>query len=131
MGASTATERVEQAEEHGRRFVAAFNSGDLAAINAMYTEDAVAVWEPGKPLSGDARKAALAEFIARGPRMTATLRESHVTDNTAMLIVDWEIDIPAAGGTPEHLTGTGVDVLRLGADGVWRFAVDNPFSEVR
>jgi ketosteroid isomerase-like protein len=27
------------------------------------------------------------------------------------------------------MSGTGLDVLRRGQDGKWRFAVDNPFGE--
>lgn len=119
---------VRSAEEHGNRYIAAFNSGDLAVIDAMYTEDAISVWEPGNPLSGDARREALAEFIAQRPTMTATLRESHVTGTAALLVVDWAIDLPLEDGGTEHLEGVGLDVLRMGPDGNWRFAVDNPFG---
>ncbi|MFI5682164.1 YybH family protein [Streptomyces cellulosae] len=122
---------AKAAEEHGKRYVAAFNSGDLDAINAMYADDAVSVWEPGNPLVGEARKAALAEFIAQKPKMTATLRESHVTSTTALLVVDWAIDIPTPEGGTEHVEGVGLDVLRRGTDGEWRFAIDNPFGETR
>jgi uncharacterized protein (TIGR02246 family) len=115
-------------EERGQLYVEAFNSGDLDAINQMYTEDAVSVWKPGNPVTGKARKAALAELISRKPKMTATLRESHVTGDTALLVVDWTIEIPTPEGG-EHLKGVGLDVLRLGADGQWRFAIDNPFGE--
>lgn len=128
MATSISPDLVKAAEEHGNRYVEAFNSGDLDAINAMYTDDAVSVWEPGNPLTGAARKAALAEFIAQKPRMTATLRESHVTSTTALLVVDWAIDIPTPDGGTEHLEGVGLDVLRRGAEGEWRFAIDNPFG---
>ncbi|MFE2935314.1 YybH family protein [Streptomyces sp. NPDC059278] len=116
------------AEEHGNRYVAAFNSGNLDAINEMYTDDAISVWQPGSPLTGQARKDSLAEFISQKPKMTATLRESNVTSTTALLVVDWKIDVTTPDGD-EHLTGVGLDVLRLGPDGQWRFSIDNPFSE--
>ncbi|MER5771757.1 YybH family protein [Streptomyces sp. NPDC001985] len=114
-------------EEHARLFLTAFNAGDLDALDHVYTADAIAVWEPGNPLSGPARKEALREFLALGPRMTAALRESFTAGDTALLIVDWSIEIAGPDG-PEHMNGTGVDVLRRGADGSWRFAVDNPFG---
>ncbi|MER5865503.1 nuclear transport factor 2 family protein [Kitasatospora sp. NPDC002040] len=128
--ASTAQdfELASDAEEHGKLYVKAFNSGDVDAVNRMYTEDAISVWEPGNPLTGQARKDALAEFLSMRPTMSAKLRESHITGNTALLVVEWEIDVTTPDG-PEHLQGTGLDVLRRGADGKWRFAIDNPFGE--
>ncbi|MFE9560501.1 YybH family protein [Streptomyces sp. NPDC006487] len=122
---STIEELARTAEEHGNLYVQRFNAGDVEALRGMYTEDAVSVWEPGNPLTGKAREDALVEFLTQKPRMTATLREKHVTGNTALLVVDWAIDIPAPEGD-EHLEGTGLDVLRLGPDGTWRFAIDNP-----
>ncbi|MEU6243809.1 nuclear transport factor 2 family protein [Streptomyces sp. NPDC047024] len=124
---STLEELTRAAEEHGRLYVEAFNAGDVDVLKAMYTEDAVSVWEPGNPLTGKERETSLAEFVALKPKMTATLREAHVTSNTALLVVDWAIDISTPEGD-EHLEGTGLDVLRLGPDGKWRFAIDNPFG---
>ncbi|MFD4829743.1 DUF4440 domain-containing protein [Streptomyces sp. SID4919] len=118
---------AESPQEHARLFLDAFNAGDLDALDRIYTSDAIAVWEPGNPLSGQARADALREFLAWKPRMTAELRESFIAGDTALLIVDWSIDIPAPDGV-ERMNGTGVDVLRRGADGAWRFAVDNPFG---
>lgn len=114
--------------EHGKRYVEAFNTGDIETLDGLYTEDAISVWEPGKPLSGQARKDALREFVAAGPKMTAEVRESHITGDTALLVVDWSIDVTTEEGE-QHLNGTGLDVLRRGQDGVWRFAVDNPFGQ--
>ncbi|MBB5953893.1 uncharacterized protein (TIGR02246 family) [Saccharothrix tamanrassetensis] len=119
---------VREAEEHGLRYVAAFNAGDIATLDTLYTEDAISVWEPGAPLSGQARKDALREFIAQKPKMTAKLRESHVTGDTALLVVDWAIDVATADGGSQRFSGVGLDVLRR-RDGRWLFAVDNPYGE--
>jgi uncharacterized protein (TIGR02246 family) len=118
------------AHEMTAAYVQAFNAGDAEAIELFYTEDAVTVWEPGVAASGDARRQGTKEFLARKPHMTAAVRESYVTGDAALFVVDWTIDIPAGpGGPEEHLSGVGLDVLRLGADGVWRYAVDNPFGD--
>lgn len=122
------TDLASDPEEHGKLYVQAFNSGDIETLDRMYTDDAISVWEPGNPLSGQARKDALREFIALKPKMTVNLRESHVTGDTALLVVDWTIDVTDPEGE-QHLSGTGLDVLRRGQDGKWRFAVDNPFGE--
>lgn len=118
---------AKDVEKRGRLYVEAFNSGDLDTINQLYTEDAILVWRPGNPVTGEARRVTLAELISQKPKMTATLRECHVTGDTALLVVDWTIDMSTSEGD-EHLKGVGLDVLRLGTDGQWRFAIDNPFG---
>ncbi|MYV51529.1 SgcJ/EcaC family oxidoreductase [Streptomyces sp. SID3212] len=123
------TQLTTDVEKHTALYVEAFNAGDAEAVNAMYTKEAVAVWEPGVPLTGQARIDAVKEFLANKPKMTAVVRQSFVTGDTALLIVDWKIDTTDAGGEPEHLTGVGVDVLRLGTDGQWRYAIDDPYGE--
>jgi uncharacterized protein (TIGR02246 family) len=110
-------------------YVRTLNAGDVDAVISLYTEDAVSIWEPGKPISGQAHHDGVAEFIAQKPVMKAEVRESYVTGDTTLLVVDWTIDITNADGEVEHLTGVGLDVLRKGADGFWRYAIDNPFGQ--
>ncbi|MFG3497343.1 YybH family protein [Streptomyces sp. NPDC047928] len=120
---------TDNVEKHTALYVEAFNAGDFETVDSFYTEEAVVVWEPGMPLTGDERRRYQREFLSRRPKMTATPRQSFVTGDTALLIVDWTIDTVDEAGEPEHLEGVGVDVLRLGDDGVWRYAVDDPFGQ--
>lgn len=120
---------TSDAAQHTALYEAAFNAGDADAVNEMYTDEAVAVWEPGKPLTGQARKDAVKEFLTRSPKMSAKPRQTFVTGDTALLIVDWSIATVDDSGSPELLTGVGVDVLRKGADGNWRYAIDEPYGE--
>jgi uncharacterized protein (TIGR02246 family) len=116
-------------EKHQELFGEAFNSGNAEAVNAMYADDAIGVWEPGQPLSGQARRDYVTEFIrTRKPSVDATVRETFVTRDTAMLIVEWTMDTIGDDGKPERLAGVAVDVLRLGEDGKWRYVVDNPYA---
>src|SRR5687767_10874913 len=105
-------------------YVRAMNAGDVAAVLRLYTDDAVSVWDPEKPLSGAEHAEAVEEFMARKPVMRAEVKESYVTGDTALLVVDWSFDVEGE----EPLSGTGLDVLRKGPDGRWRYAVDNPFG---
>ncbi|MBO1414588.1 SgcJ/EcaC family oxidoreductase [Streptomyces sp. FH025] len=116
-------------EKHTELYVKAFNSGDADAVNAMYTEEAVAVWEPGSPLTGQARKDYVKEFLARGASMQAKVRHSYVTGDTALLVVDWSMVATNEEGEQEEYQGVGLDVLRRGEDGNWRYAIDDPFGE--
>ncbi|MBD0707542.1 MULTISPECIES: YybH family protein [unclassified Streptomyces] len=120
---------TQAVEKHTALYVEAFNAGDVDAVNAMYTEEAVAIWEPGKPLTGQARIDSVREFLAHGPRMTAVPRQTFVTGDTALLVVDWTIDTTDGDGNTEHLAGVGLDVLRRGTDGNWRYAIDEPYGQ--
>lgn len=117
-------ELTDDAEQQTERYVQAFNSGNAEAVLKFYTEDAVAVWEPGRPLSGDEHRREVTEYVAAGAQMQAKTRQAFVTGDTALLIVDWTMQ---AGG--EHLSGVGVDVLRRGEDGKWRYAIDDPYGQ--
>ncbi|MFB0619447.1 DUF4440 domain-containing protein [Streptomyces sp. AGS-58] len=120
---------TQDVEKHTALYVEAFNAGDADAVNAMYTEEAVAVWEPGEPLTGQARIDTVREYLARGAQMTAVPRQSFVTEDTALLVVDWTMDTTDEDGNPEHLEGVGLDVLRRGTDGNWRYAIDDPYGQ--
>jgi len=106
-------------------YVKAMNSGDVDAVLGLYTEDAVSVWDPEEPLTGAAHRRSVEEFVGRRPTMRAEVRESYVTGDTALLVVDWQIGISGE----ELLSGTGLDVLRRDADGTWRYVIDNPFGD--
>ncbi|MFE3329641.1 YybH family protein [Streptomyces sp. NPDC059176] len=121
-------ELTDDATEITEIYMKAFNSGNPDVVNQLYTDTAVSVWEPGHPITGQARKDALAEFLALKPKMTAKLRHSYVAGDAALLVVDWQIDVTNAEGEAEHHEGIGNDVLRLGADGKWRFAIDHPYG---
>ncbi|MEU6153619.1 DUF4440 domain-containing protein [Actinosynnema sp. NPDC047251] len=116
-------------EKHQEAFGIAFNSGDAAAVNAMYTEDAVGVWEPGNPLRGQPRRDYLVEFLkVRKPSVEAVVRQQLVVGRTAQLVVEWQMDLLDENGEPESLEGVAIDVLHQGEDGYWRYVVDNPFG---
>ncbi len=111
-------------------YVNGSNAGDIDGVLSLYSDDAISVWEPGKPVRGIEHEAVVRAHLERKPVMQATIRESHVTGDTALLVVDWTIDIPGDGKLAgEHHSGLGLDVLRKGEDDLWRYVVDNPFGE--
>ncbi|GAA2592808.1 hypothetical protein GCM10010435_84780 [Winogradskya consettensis] len=129
---TTSTPDIELTSDAAKQteiYVRAFNAGDAGKLNQLYTDDAVSIWEPGRPLTGQAHRDALAEFLAQRPVMAATVRHSYVTGDTTLLVVDWTITTEEASGEKQELAGVGLDVLRLGPDGKWRYAIDNPFGE--
>ncbi|GAA4946606.1 YybH family protein [Actinoplanes utahensis] len=117
-----------EAARHPAAFAAAFNSGDPAAVEAMYEESAVLVPAPGDPVTGRERAVANERFLALGLPITVRPRHVYTAGDIALLIVDWTIDGPGPDGTAVHISGTATDVARRGADGAWRYVIDNPFG---
>ncbi|WP_067829948.1 YybH family protein [Nocardia inohanensis] len=113
---------------HPHVFAAAFNTGDPAAVAAVYDPAAVFVPHPGTPVTGPALGAATAEFLSLGLPITVRPRHTYVADDIALLIVDWTIEGIAPDGTPTHIEGTATDVARRSPDGRWRYLIDNPFG---
>ncbi|MGW0391223.1 YybH family protein [Streptomyces sp. NPDC003042] len=114
--------------QHPAVFAAAFNSGDPAAVRQVYEAEAVFVPRPGAPVTGASLASATEDFLALGLPIEVRPRHTYTTGDLALLIVDWTIDGTGPDGVPVHLRGTATDVARRGADGLWRYAIDNPFG---
>jgi ketosteroid isomerase-like protein len=107
-------------------FADAFNSGDADAVERLFEADAVFVTEPGDVVSGDKRRRATGDFLQLGVPIAITVRHTYVSADIALLIGDFVIHGTGQDGTEVHLEGTATDVARRGADGCWRYVIDNP-----
>jgi ketosteroid isomerase-like protein len=107
-------------------FADAFNSGDPDAVERLFEPDAVFVTEPGELVSGAQRRQATGDFLLLGVPIAITLRHSYVSADIALLIGDFVIHGTGPDGAEIHLEGTATDVARRGADGCWRYVIDNP-----
>ncbi|GAA3849329.1 YybH family protein [Streptomyces sedi] len=114
---------ARSAEELPAAFAARFNGPDrAAAVAGKYAAQAAFVTPEGRVARG-AEEIAEANAAFLGLRRPIEVRPRSVTvvGDTALLIVDWEL----AGG---DVGGTATDVARRGADGVWRYVIDNPMG---
>lgn len=116
------------AREHPAVFASAFNSGDPDLVERVYEEDGILVLDPDAPLTGAARREGNAGFMSLGVPITVRPRHVHEADDLAFLIVDWEVRGTGADGREVDIRGTATDVARRGADGLWRYVIDNPFG---
>jgi ketosteroid isomerase-like protein len=123
--------RTTDPAAHPAAFAEAFNSGDPKAVERLYEEGAILVPRPGAPVSGRERSAANERFLALALPITVRPRHVYTADDIALLIVDWTIEGTGPDGAPVHLEGTATDVARRGADGTWRYVIDNPFGVYR
>ncbi|RFU43144.1 DUF4440 domain-containing protein [Actinomadura logoneensis] len=122
---------AERPEDVPSVFAERFNSGDLEALAEVYEDGAAFVPTPGTALTGEAALAANADFVGLGLPIAVEPRHVYATDDLALLVVDWVIDGVGPDGVRTHIEGTATDVARRGADGRWRYIIDNPFGTAR
>jgi len=65
-------------------------------------------------------------FVNPEGRLTHGYERSHiVSGNICLTSNHWRMTVKPAGGKTEHLKGGGVEVLRRGSDGSWRYVIDD------
>ena len=101
------------------------NAGDVPGLMTYYyAPNATYSPVPGVVLTGSEVEPAITRLAALGAPIEVTVRHVLEADDTALLVVDWEI--PDAG-----MTGTATDVARLQPDGTWKCVIDNPHGGAR
>jgi uncharacterized protein (TIGR02246 family) len=111
-------------------FAAALNDGDIEAMMALYEPDIVLVTEPGQTVNGiDRARQTLEGFIALNGTITMAPPQIVQGPDLAFLASQWSFEGTGPDGQPVTLGGVSADVVRLGADGAWRFALDNPYGD--
>lgn len=103
-----------------------FNSGTLDAMMELYAPEAVFVATDGRTITDRNEFAALFQRdMNLGVPLKATVRHVFVGGDTAQVVLDWAIDGTDSDGKPVHVHGTASDIMKRGADGVWRYIIDN------
>ena len=115
---------VQSSEEMAEAFVSKFNERDGAGLMALYAPDAVFTFDGVTFARGTEQiKAAIDGFLAS----KMTLRGKYVDEplvagDVAMCSLRWEM-LNEEGWIDQD--GVSVEVLKRGADGLWRFAIDD------
>ena len=103
-----------------------FNSGKIEAMMALYAPEAVFVANDGRTITDRAEFTAILEHdIKLGLPLQANVRHVFVSGDTAQIVLDWSIDGTGSDGKVVHMHGTASDIMRRGADGFWRYIIDN------
>ncbi|HEY3034649.1 MAG TPA: DUF4440 domain-containing protein [Streptosporangiaceae bacterium] len=119
---------AQNADDHVPAYLETFALGSGALLDHHYEADAVLVPRPGHPVTGAPRIAAHTHLLGFGLPMNAQARRIYVAGDIALLIVDWSIQGTSQQGHQVDLRGSAADVARRGADGRWRYVIDNPFG---
>ena len=113
-------------EDMATALVERFNSGKLSELVALYESEAVLVKPDGHPIKGHTDIAADLEYwLSLGLPLKVNARHVFTNDDIALIILDWAIDGTGPDGGHVHLGGSASDVVRRGADGIWRYLIDN------
>ena len=103
-----------------------FNSGKVSATMPLYDPQAVLVAKDGRTVTDRTEIAAeLERDLSLGLPLAAKARHVFVNGDIAQIVVDWSIDGTGPDGKHVHVEGTASDVARRGADGLWRYLIDN------
>jgi len=105
------------------------NSLDVDVMLNFYDPEGILVNAAGVPQVGrDAIAAELAGYFSLGLQMSITARHIFVAGDIASLVLDWSYVGTSRDGQDINLTATANDIARRGADGYWRYLIDNPFG---
>ena len=63
--------------------------------------------------------------ISLGLPLEAKARYVSVAGDIAQIVLDWSIDGTGPDGEHVHFGGSASDIARRGADGRWRYLIDN------
>ena len=109
-------------------FAQYLHAGDIDGLASLYDEDARMVTGPGQSITGMAAiRENLSGFLSLKP--TIAFGNSVVVENGDLALVHAKWTLSGAG--PEgavELAGLTSEVVRKGADGGWRYLIDDPFS---
>jgi uncharacterized protein (TIGR02246 family) len=104
-------------------FFERFNAGDAAGFASLYAEDAIFTYDGQERAVGRAQiERAIAGFIMAGFKMRGRNVSCYVVGDIALTRFAWELH-DNQGATVG--SGVSAEVQQRGADGLWRFVIDD------
>jgi ketosteroid isomerase-like protein len=105
-------------------FAVRVSAGDVDGAVELYEEDATFVAPDGSHAVGLAAiRERIEQIVEAGARLAAIGGgRAVVCGDIALIQAPWELSF----GDGPAVRGTSAEVVRRGADGVWRYVIDNP-----
>lgn len=104
-------------------FFERFNAGDAAGFAQLYAEDAIFTYNGQDMAVGRAQiERAIAGFMLGGFKMRGRNVTVYVVGDTAMTRFAWELYDQSDATVA---SGVSAEVQQRGADGLWRFVIDD------
>ena len=117
----------QQIKDADDQYVDAFNRGDLAALVALYAEDALILSPDGPAVRGsEAVKSDVKETLDAGwKNLSLTSIELGSGGDLAYHVGKFGYDVPTSSGEIKRVTGTNVDIFKLHEDGTLKIQVNS------
>lgn len=110
-------------------FAAAYNSGAVENLLALYEPQAVLITQAGESLIGlEAIKSELQNLLKLGGEMTSENQYALQMENIALLRAKFVLKTTTPKGDPLEITGNTSEVVRQQSDGRWLYIIDHPFG---
>lgn len=110
-------------------FEDALNAGDVDAVLALFAPEATMRTVTGAVITGaEALREETANTVAGKAKLTNKPRFTLVGGDSALVVVDWTMDVTTPDGTRISPTGTTVAVAARAANGAWEFTILNPLG---
>lgn len=105
----------------------ALNTGNLDLLLSLFEPEACFRASDGLMKQGlDALRQEMGAMIAVKARLHNHLRHVMQSGATALIIVDWTLELVPPNSGPVRSEGTATNVLRYTADEGWRMLIANP-----
>jgi len=106
----------------------AFNEGDTELAMSLFEEGAIFTDIEGKEHIGlMAIEEAEQAVIDLHPKFTIETTGVTQFEDVAVLRSKWRLEGKDPDGKPIEMSHNGVEVVRRGPDGSWRYIINNPF----
>ncbi|TDN69507.1 alpha/beta fold hydrolase [Paraburkholderia sp. BL10I2N1] len=109
-------------------FDAAFNAGDLDAVIGLFNDSTTMRMGDGESIANGLPelRRQFSELLKAGPRIHNHVRLSLVSDDIALVLLDWTLSMTLPDGQHASKRGTATQVMARGGDGVWKLRISNP-----
>lgn len=115
----------KRAEDVHAALAAAFNTGDLDAVFAIYDYNGIIVPEPGKVVSGrEPFEQAVKAIQSIKGKMEIKTVYCLQTGDLAVGRSEWSI----TDGDEVKISAKGIEVMQRQADGTWKIVIDHAFG---
>lgn len=120
---------VGEPEHMNAVFAAAYNSGDIEQLLALYEPDAILAPGPGlRAVGSEAIREALLGLLGLGGTMRSENLYCLRSGGIALLQGSWRLSATAPDGSAIELASRTAEVVRQQPDGSWRYVADHAFG---
>ena len=120
---------VHDPEDMNAAFAAAYNSGDIEQLLALYEPDAILAPQPGLRAAGlEAIREALLGLLGLGGTMRSENLYCLRSGDIALLQGSWTLSTADREGEPVELASRTAEVVRRQPDGSWLYVADHAFG---